>query len=116
MLPVVDLRGSDRDPSGVLPRAPAEAVEAAWAGVRELVGDVAARGDEAVAEAARRFDGVDTPPEAWRATAEELAAAEAGLDPDLRAALLDAIERARSSGTCTRCRRRCATPRPSRSG
>jgi histidinol dehydrogenase len=96
VLPVVDLRGADRVPVGVLPRAPVEAVEAARAGVRELVDAVAARGDEAVAEAARRFDGVAMPPGAWRATAEELAAAEAGLDPDLRAALLDCAERARA--------------------
>ncbi|HET9559402.1 MAG TPA: histidinol dehydrogenase, partial [Actinomycetota bacterium] len=84
MLPVVDLRGSDRDPAGLLPRAPADAVEAARAGVRELIEDVAARGDAAVAEAARRFDGVDTAPDAWRATAAELAAAEAALDPAVR--------------------------------
>ena len=96
MLPVVDLRGSDRDPVELLPRAPAHAVEAARAGVRELVADVAARGDAAVAEAASRFDGVDAPPSAWRATAAELAAAEHALDPALRAALLDATERARA--------------------
>ncbi|MFL5796171.1 MAG: histidinol dehydrogenase [Actinomycetes bacterium] len=81
-------------PAGRLPRAPVDAVEAARAGVRELVDDVAARGDVAVAEAARRFDGVDAPPAAWRATPEELAAAEAALVPDLRAALRDAAERA----------------------
>jgi histidinol dehydrogenase len=96
VLPVVDLRGSDRDPAGLLPRAPAEAVEAARAGVRELVEDVAARGDAAVADAARRFDGSDAPPAAWRATAGELAEAGRRLDPELRAALLDAIERART--------------------
>jgi histidinol dehydrogenase len=96
VLPVVDLRGSDRDPAGVLPRAPAEAVEAARGEVRRLVEDVAARGDAAVAEAARRFDGVDADPAGWRATPEELAAAEAALDPALRAALLDAVERARA--------------------
>src|SRR5512133_2102551 len=96
MLPVVDLRGTDRVPAGLLPRAPAEAVEAARATVRELVEAVATRGDAAVAEAARRFDGVDAPPAAWRATADELAAAEAALAPDLRAALLDAAERARA--------------------
>ena len=62
--------------------------------MRELVEDIAARGDAAVAEAARRFDGVDTAPDAWQATADELAAAEAALDPVLRTALLDAIERA----------------------
>jgi histidinol dehydrogenase len=96
VLPVIDLRGSGRDPAGLLPRAPAEAVEAARAGVRRLVDDVVARGDAAVAEAARRFDGVDAPPTAWRASADELAAAEAALDPELRAALGDAIERARA--------------------
>ena len=62
--------------------------------MRRVVDDIAARGDVAVAEAARRFDGVDTAPDAWRATADELAAAEAALDPVLRTALLDAIERA----------------------
>jgi histidinol dehydrogenase len=96
VLPVLDLRGSDRDPAGLLPRAPADAVEAARAGVRRLVEDVAVRGDAAVAEAARRFDRVDTAAADWRVTADELAAAEAGLGPDLRAALLDAIERARA--------------------
>ena len=96
MLPVIDLRGSGRDPAGLLPRAPADAVEAARAAVRQLVEDVAARGDAAVADAARRFDGTDAPPAAWRATAAELAAAEAALDPTLRAALVDAIERARA--------------------
>ena len=96
MLSVVDLRGADRVPVGLLPRAPAEAVAAARAGVREVVDAVASRGDEAVAEAARRFDGVDRPPAAWRVTADELAAAEAALDPGLRTALLDAVERARA--------------------
>jgi histidinol dehydrogenase len=96
VLPVVDLRGSDRDPAGLLPRAPAEAVEAARAEVRRLVEDVAARGDAAVAEAARRFDGVDTVPAAWRVTPDELAAAAAALGADLRAALLDAAGRARA--------------------
>jgi histidinol dehydrogenase len=96
VLSVVDLRGTDRVPAGLLPRAPAEAVAAARAGVREVVDAVADRGDEAVAEAARRFDGVDMPPAAWRVTADELAAAEAALHPDLRLALLDAVERARA--------------------
>jgi histidinol dehydrogenase len=96
VLPVIDLRGSGRDPAGLLPRALADAVEAARAGVRRLVEDVATRGDAAVADAARRFDGTDAPPAAWRAAAAELAAAEAALDPALRAALVDAIERARA--------------------
>jgi histidinol dehydrogenase len=94
VLPVIDLRGSDRDPAELLPRAPAAAVQAARAAVRDLVADVEARGDAAVADAASRFDGSEAPLAAWRATAGELAAAERALDPELRAALADAIERA----------------------
>jgi histidinol dehydrogenase len=96
VLNVLDLRGADRDPAGLLPRAPAAEVAAARAAVRALVADVAARGDQAVADAARRFDGADAPPAAWRATPAELAAAERGLAPELRAALLDAADRARA--------------------
>ena len=50
MLPVIDLRGSDRDPAELLPRAPAAEVAAARESIRALVADVAARGDAAVAE------------------------------------------------------------------
>jgi histidinol dehydrogenase len=96
VLPLIDLRGCDRDPAGLLPRAPAADVAAARASVRALVDDVAVRGDEAVAEAARRFDQVDTPPARWRATRQELAAAERALDPAVRAALRDAAERVRA--------------------
>src|SRR6266511_4067671 len=96
MLPVIDLRGSDRDPAELLPRASVANLTAARASVRALVADIAARGDHAVAAAARRFDGVQAPPETWRATVEELAAAERALDPGLRAALLDATERVRA--------------------
>jgi histidinol dehydrogenase len=96
VLPVIDLRGSARDPAELLPRAPAADLAAARTSVRALVADVAERGDHAVAEATRRFDGVDVPPAAWRATAGELAEAEAALDPALRTALLDASERVRA--------------------
>jgi histidinol dehydrogenase len=95
VLPVLDLRGDDRDPTGLLPRAPAADLAEARAGVRAIVEDVARRGDEAVAAAARRFDGVETRPAAWRVDAEELAAAERSLSRALRAALLDAIARVR---------------------
>jgi histidinol dehydrogenase len=95
LLPVIDLRSDPRDPAALLPRAPAADVAAARAAVRALVADVAERGDDAVAEASRRFDGVDSPPAAWRATPEELAAAEAALGVELRAALVDAAARAR---------------------
>src|SRR6266536_623451 len=96
MLPVIDLRGSDRDPAELLPRASVANLTAARASVRALVADIAERGDHAVAAADRRFDGVQAPPETWRATVEELAAAERALDPGLRAALLDATERVRA--------------------
>jgi histidinol-phosphate aminotransferase len=96
VLPVIDLRGSDRDPAALLPRAPLGVVAAARSAVRALVEDVAVRGDQAVAEAARHFDGVDTPPAGWRATPEELAAAARAMDPGLRRALEDATGRVRA--------------------
>lgn len=99
MLHVIDLRSSDQDPAELLPRALAGSaadLAAARASVRALVADVAERGDQAVAEAASRFDEVQAPPGAWRATAAELAAAERALDPELRGALLDAIQRVRA--------------------
>jgi histidinol dehydrogenase len=95
-------RDHDRDLAGLLPRAPAEDVAGARDAVRALVADVAARGDDAVADAARRFDGVDLPPERWRVTPGELAAARDALSPGLRAALLDAIERVREFHTAQR--------------
>lgn len=103
MLPVLDLResspqgmtleGSDRDLAAALPRAPAADLAAARHAARAVVEDVAHRGDEAVAEAARRFDGVDLEPASWRVTREELDAAAAALPGPLRAALEDAIAR-----------------------
>jgi len=95
VLPVLDLRGDDKDPTGLLPRAPAADLGEARAGVRAIVEDVARRGDDAVADAARRFDGSTAAPSAWRARPGELAAAERALDGTLRAALLDAIARVR---------------------
>jgi histidinol dehydrogenase len=96
VLPVLDLRGADDDPTGRLPRAPAADVAEARATVRQLVADVAERGDQAVIDATRRFDGIDAPPSSWRADADELAAAERALDPALRVALQDAIARVRA--------------------
>jgi histidinol dehydrogenase len=99
VLRVLDLRGRDADQAtlaSLLPRAPAAKVDEARAAVGTLVADVAARGDAAVAEAMARFDGIEAPPAAWRATPAELAAAEAAMAPDLRAALVDAIARVRA--------------------
>jgi histidinol dehydrogenase len=55
--------------------------------VRGVIADVAARGDAAVAEATTRFDRFPPPPEGYRVPAAMLAAAAAGIEPGLRAAL-----------------------------
>jgi histidinol dehydrogenase len=71
---------------GFVPQAPAVTDV-----VAAIVADVAARGDEAVIEYTERFDtpGETAPP--LRVGADELTAALAGLDPDLRAGLEVAI-------------------------
>lgn len=55
--------------------------------VAAMIADVRARGDAAVAELTARFDRVDLNAAGWRIDAGECAAAYAGLDADLRAAL-----------------------------
>ncbi len=92
----IDLRG--RAPgrlgraalAGVLPRATTD-VEAAVAQVRPLCEDVRNRGAEAVRECTARFDGVDLPTTV--VPHEALDEALAGLDPDVRTALDEAITR-----------------------
>ncbi|HPB71408.1 MAG TPA: histidinol dehydrogenase [Phycicoccus sp.] len=95
MLSVLDLRGrmlSVRELRRSLPRAEFD-VDAALATVRPIVDDVAARGASALYDAAERFDRVR--PARVRVPADVITAALAGLDPDVRAALEVAIERAR---------------------
>ena len=55
--------------------------------VAAILADVRLRGDAAVAERTRAFDGHDLDEGGWRIGAEACAAAYAALDPDLRAAL-----------------------------
>ncbi|MER3468195.1 MAG: histidinol dehydrogenase, partial [Thermoflexus sp.] len=55
--------------------------------VKTILEDVRRRGDAAVREYLRRFDGVDWPPERWRVRPEEMAAAWDALDPAVREAL-----------------------------
>src|ERR1017187_8337184 len=94
----IDLRG--RAPASlsrtalatVLPRAATD-VEAAVAQIRPVCEDVRRRGAEAVREYAVRFDGVDLA--TTRVPPEALDAALAGLDPDVRAALAEAVRRTR---------------------
>lgn len=84
MLNRLDLRGQGNDLRGRLPR-PAQATEGPVAAVKEILADVAARGDDAVRDLTERFDGVR--PTALRVPAEDLAAALAGIDGELRGAL-----------------------------
>jgi histidinol dehydrogenase len=100
MLRRIDLRGTATSPRTVLPRAALD-VEAAVAVVRPLVEDVRERGDVAVRELTARFDGVELAD--VRVPAEELAAALAGLDPAVRAALEEAADRARRVHEAQRC-------------
>lgn len=92
MLNRIDLRGSRRDPRGLLPRAQLD-VSVAVERIRPVVEAVHEHGFSAIREATERFDGVTL--ERLRVPAEAIAAAEATLEPDVRAALLEVIKRAR---------------------
>lgn len=97
MLTRIDLRGArGHDPLPVLPRAATD-VEVATEVVRPIVEAVRDRGVDAVVEATQRFDGVAL--SSIRVPAEVLAAALAALDPAVRAALDEAIVRARRVST-----------------
>ncbi len=92
MIRRLDLRGSSHDPRAVLPRAALD-VEAALEAVRPIVADVRDRGEAAVFDWSERLDGVRPP--ALRVPADVIAAAAAALDPVVKAALDEAIRRAR---------------------
>ncbi len=94
MLARIDLRGRrDADPAAVLPRAEVEVGHAVEL-VRPVVEDVRTRGADAVRDATERFDGVRLAE--LRVPAAALAAALAGLEPAVRAALEEAARRART--------------------
>ncbi|GIJ77753.1 histidinol dehydrogenase [Micromonospora phaseoli] len=89
----IDLRGAaEADPRHLLPRAQLD-VSVAVERIRPLVAAVREHGYPAVREASERFDGVA--PESLRVPTEAIAAAEGTLDPQVRAALLESIARAR---------------------
>ncbi|WP_326552832.1 histidinol dehydrogenase [Micromonospora sp. NBC_01813] len=92
MLNRIDLRGGSRDPRGLLPRAQLD-VSVAVERIRPLVEGVRDHGYPAIRDAAQRFDGVSPP--RLRVPAQALAAAERDLDPEVRAALLECIDRTR---------------------
>ena len=94
MLTRIDLRGrQDVDPRPLLPRAELD-VSAAVEQVRPVVEDVRTRGAAAVREATARFDGVALTD--LRVPAVALEKALADLDPAVRAALEEAVRRART--------------------
>ncbi|MBO4206035.1 histidinol dehydrogenase [Micromonospora echinofusca] len=92
MLNRIDLRGGGRDPRRLLPRAQLD-VSVAVEKIRPLVEAVREHGFTAVRDATHRFDGVTL--DRLRVPVEEIAAAEQTLDPQVRAALLESISRAR---------------------
>jgi histidinol dehydrogenase len=64
--------------------------------VRRILEDVLARGDEAVREYTRRFDGVELAPSEWELDAASWQGALARIDPGLRTALTRAVDRVRA--------------------
>ncbi|MGW5670402.1 histidinol dehydrogenase [Micromonospora sp. NPDC003776] len=92
MLNRIDLRGGARDPRRLLPRAQLD-VSVAVERIRPLVEAVREHGYAAIREASERFDGVC--PEHLRVPVEVIREAEGTLDPQVRAALLESITRAR---------------------
>lgn len=97
VLRTLDLRGrlaagDTLDYRRIVPRAPFD-VAAAMQAVAPVCEAVAERGTAALREFSERFDHV-VPPD-FRVPAEALAEAEAGLDPEVRAAFEVAIERRR---------------------
>ncbi len=64
-------------------------------GVRAIVDDVRARGDQAVADVTEQVDGVRLDPERFRGPTDEIAAAQKSLEPKLRSAVRHAIQQVR---------------------
>ncbi|MCU1674748.1 MAG: histidinol dehydrogenase [Frankiales bacterium] len=97
MLTRIDLRGRrSEDPLPLLPRAELD-VAAAVEQVRPVVAAVRDHGADAVREATERFDGVRLT--ALRVPAQALTHALDQLDPAVRAALEEAVRRARTVAT-----------------
>ncbi|HEU4349967.1 MAG TPA: histidinol dehydrogenase [Actinoplanes sp.] len=92
MLNRIDLRGSATDPRDLLPRARLD-VSAAVEKIRPVVEAVREHGFSAIRSFSAKFDGVS--PARLRVPRAQLSAAEEALEPDVRAALIEAIDRAR---------------------
>ncbi len=93
----MDLRGQELSLAQLrkaVPRAASASVADAEAKVQQIIDDVRQRGFAALSELAARFDGVQQSHP--RVPAEALAAALAGLDPQVRLALEESVARART--------------------
>ncbi|MFC8682749.1 histidinol dehydrogenase [Microbacterium ureisolvens] len=97
MLRTIDLRGRTLSPAELLATVPraAAAREEALTTAAHIVDDVAARGEAALREQAERFDRVTE--HDIRVPAAHLDEALAELDPDVRAALEESIQRVREA-------------------
>ena len=97
MIHTIDLRGSQPSRSelaALIPRARTD-VSAATEAAAQLIDEVRSRGELALLDQAERLDGVR--PERIRIHAEEISRAVRGLDPVVRAALEEAIERVQAA-------------------
>lgn len=92
VLRLIDLRRVEADPRSVVPRAAMDIADAG-AAIRPVLEDVRERGMPAVMDASERFDGVRPP--SLRVPADKIEQALQGLDPTVRRALEEAIDRAR---------------------
>jgi histidinol dehydrogenase len=93
MMQTLDLRethSTRAELARLAPRALTD-VTAASAGAADLIADVRARGEQALLDQAERFDG--TRPKNIRVHADEIGAAVSSLDPTVRAALEESIDR-----------------------
>lgn len=95
MMRTIDLRGTDPDPAELLRLVPRAAIdiESAVDTVRPLIADVAARGEAALREQAKNFDGVEG--HALRVPAADIERALLECDPAVRDALEQLIARLR---------------------
>ncbi|AVT32694.1 histidinol dehydrogenase [Plantactinospora sp. BC1] len=92
MLNRIDLRGGWRDPRPLLPRAQLD-VSVAVEKIRPIVEAVREHGFAAIQDATHRLDGLRL--DRFRVPAETITEAESTLEPEVRAALVEAIDRAR---------------------
>ena len=97
----VDLRGQRFDSTSVNELVPRAAIDISMAvdQIRPLLEDVRSRGASAVVEVTLARDGVD--PQPIEVSQEELSAAVAALDPNLRSAIQTSIDRVRAVSEAT---------------